>query len=136
MFCWSRVSGPRRRVPPNFEWARWAGKTNFDSINEQASAVTTTAGIARISRPKAPGKRNMGAKAAIVVSTPKITGVVISCVPRMAPSRAPHFLLMTMNVFTGHNRIVDQDAEHQDKRKEGEHVDRHIPGRHHKKRAE
>ena len=54
------------------------------SISEKNSAEITTTGTMRDIFPKEPGMKSMGAKAATVVSTPKVTGTAISWVPRIA----------------------------------------------------
>ena len=67
---------------------RCAGKINFDSTSENIRQGITTNGICAKISPRLPSTINSGTKAMAVVSTPKITGTAISCVPLIAPVNA------------------------------------------------
>ena len=61
-----------------------AGKISFDSISEKAKTGITTRGICLAMSASWPSTNNKGAKAAMVVMTPKVTGTATSLVPYKA----------------------------------------------------
>ncbi len=66
----------------------------------------------------------IGTNAAIVVRTPKVTGMATSLVPEIAPARpGSPALLPDVDVLSDDDRVVDQDAEHHDEGEERDDVD-------------
>ena len=57
----------------------------FDSTSEKKSVGRMIRGNPTIILPSTPGTKSMGANAAMVVSTPNVTGTRTCCVPLIAP---------------------------------------------------
>ena len=66
-------------------WPRCDGRIICDSMSENTRQHITIVAIVDMTCPKNPTPSNNGEKAAMVVMTPKTTGVVTRCVPSIAP---------------------------------------------------
>ena len=110
---------------------------NSDSKRENSRHRITTSGMTRTISPIGPGTQSIGAKAATVVSTPKITGTddargaADRPEQRFAAARAAR-----VGVLADHDGVVHHDAEHDDERHQRDQVDGEVQARHQGQRAE